>query len=68
MRILSLATPSLFPTCPEYFDAGQVAELKGARCTEIFQEKVSGAKTDRKQLARVIDRLDEGDILVVTAR
>ena len=27
---------------------------------------MSGAKTNRKQLARVIDRLDEGDILVVT--
>jgi DNA invertase Pin-like site-specific DNA recombinase len=45
---------------------GQGAGLKGAGCTEIFREKVSGAKTDRKQLARVIDRPDEGDILVVT--
>src|SRR5689334_9150073 len=45
---------------------GQMTELKNAGCTEIFQEKASGAKTDRKQLARVIDRLDENDILVVT--
>jgi DNA invertase Pin-like site-specific DNA recombinase len=44
----------------------QVAELKSAGCTEIFQEKVSGAKADRKQLARVIDRLSEDDVLVVT--
>jgi DNA invertase Pin-like site-specific DNA recombinase len=44
----------------------QVAELKEVGCTEIFQEKVSGAKSDRKQLARVIDRLCEGDVLVVT--
>jgi DNA invertase Pin-like site-specific DNA recombinase len=43
----------------------QVAELKAAGCTEVFQEKVSGAKTDRKQLARLIARLDEGDVLVV---
>jgi DNA invertase Pin-like site-specific DNA recombinase len=44
----------------------QIAELKDSGCTQIFQEKVSGAKSDRKQLARVIDRLGEGDILVVT--
>jgi hypothetical protein len=30
--------------------AAQVAELKAAGCTEIFQEKVSGAKSDRKLL------------------
>jgi DNA invertase Pin-like site-specific DNA recombinase len=44
----------------------QVAELKAASCTEIFQEKISGAKADRKQLARAIARLDKGDVLVVT--
>jgi DNA invertase Pin-like site-specific DNA recombinase len=44
----------------------QVAELKAAGCTEIFQEKVSGAKSDRKQLARAVDRLGDGDVLVVT--
>jgi DNA invertase Pin-like site-specific DNA recombinase len=44
----------------------QVAELKAAGCTEIFQEKVSGAKSDRKQLTRLIARLDKGDVLVVT--
>lgn len=44
----------------------QVAELKAAGCTVIFQEKVSGAKSNRKELARVIDRLDDGDVLVVS--
>ena len=44
----------------------QVAELKAADCTEIFQEKISGAKTDRKQLAKLIGRLGKGDVLVVT--
>lgn len=44
----------------------QVAELKAAGCTEVFQEKIGGAKSDRKQLARLIDRLGDGDILVVT--
>jgi DNA invertase Pin-like site-specific DNA recombinase len=44
----------------------QIAELKAARCTEIFQEKISGAKTDRKQLTKLIGRLGNGDVLVVT--
>jgi DNA invertase Pin-like site-specific DNA recombinase len=45
----------------------QVAELKAAGCTEIFQEKrPAGAKSDRKQLARLIGRLDKDDVLVVT--
>jgi DNA invertase Pin-like site-specific DNA recombinase len=44
----------------------QVAELKSTGCTEIFHEKVSGAKSDRKQLARLIGRLGKGDVLAVT--
>jgi DNA invertase Pin-like site-specific DNA recombinase len=44
----------------------QVAELKAAGCTELFQEKISGAKTDRKQLAKLIGRLGKDDVLVVT--
>jgi DNA invertase Pin-like site-specific DNA recombinase len=44
----------------------QIAELKAAGCTEIFQEKISGAKSDRKQLGRLIGRLGDGDVLVVT--
>src|SRR5882724_2834368 len=44
----------------------QVAELKAAGCTEIFQEKISGARADRKQLARLIGRLGKDDVLVVT--
>jgi DNA invertase Pin-like site-specific DNA recombinase len=44
----------------------QVAELREAGCNEIFQEKVSGARSDRKQLARVISRLGKDDVLMVT--
>jgi len=44
----------------------QVAELKAVNCQRIFQEKVSGARTDRKQLSRLIAGLDKGDVLVVT--
>jgi DNA invertase Pin-like site-specific DNA recombinase len=41
----------------------QVAELKAANCERIYQEKISGARSDRKQLARVIAELD-CDVLV----
>jgi DNA invertase Pin-like site-specific DNA recombinase len=44
----------------------QVAELRAASCTEIFQEKISGARSDRKQLARLFARLGRDDVLVVT--
>src|ERR1700722_856392 len=44
----------------------QVAELKAAGCTDIFQEKISGATSDRKQLAKLIGRLGKDDVLVVT--
>src|SRR5215813_5958634 len=44
----------------------QVAELKAAGCGNIFKEKASGAKTDRPELAKLIRRLDAGDVLVVT--
>jgi DNA invertase Pin-like site-specific DNA recombinase len=33
---------------------------------KVFQEKVSGAKTDRPELAKVLRRLEAGDVLVVT--
>ena len=46
--------------------AGQVAELNAAGCARVYREKVSGAKTDRAELARVIRRLEAGDVLVVS--
>src|SRR5947207_2205818 len=44
----------------------QEAELMAAGCAKVFKEKVSGAKTDRPELAKVIGRLEPGDVLVVT--
>src|SRR5262249_9029655 len=37
-----------------------------AGAERIYSEKVSGAKTDRRQLARAIDSLGAGDVLLVT--
>src|SRR5215510_173701 len=44
----------------------QVAKLQAAGCGNIYREKISGAKTDRPQLIKLIRRLDADDVLVVT--
>ena len=46
--------------------ASQDAQLTAAGCAKIFSEKVSGAKTDRAELGKVLKRLEPGDVLVVT--
>jgi DNA invertase Pin-like site-specific DNA recombinase len=44
----------------------QHASLKAAGADRVYAEKVSGARSDRKQLARAIDALGAGDVLSVT--
>lgn len=44
----------------------QKAQLEAAGCKKVFAETASGAKSDRKQLARVLDQLTPGDVLMVT--
>ena len=44
----------------------QHASLKAAGAEKVYSEKVSGAKTDRRQLQRAIEALDNGDVLLVT--
>ena len=46
--------------------ASQDAQLHAAGCAKVFAEKVSGAKSDRAELAKVLNRLESGDVLVVT--
>jgi DNA invertase Pin-like site-specific DNA recombinase len=44
----------------------QEAELMAAGCAKVFKEKVSGAKTDRAELAKLLRRIEAGDVLIVT--
>jgi DNA invertase Pin-like site-specific DNA recombinase len=47
--------------------SAQLAELKAAKCAKIFQEKISGARSDRKQLnLRAWWGPSKGDVLIVT--
>ena len=44
----------------------QRSELRVAGCDRLFEEKRSGAKRDRPELARLMGHLRAGDVLVVT--
>ena len=46
--------------------AAQDAQLHAAGCAKVYSEKVSGAQTDRAELAKLLKRLDTGDVLIVT--
>jgi DNA invertase Pin-like site-specific DNA recombinase len=43
----------------------QRAALKEAGCRRVYEEKLSGARRDRPQLARLLDQVREGDVVVV---
>jgi DNA invertase Pin-like site-specific DNA recombinase len=43
--------------------AAQDAQLHAAGCAKVYSEKVSGAQTDRAELAKLLKRLDEGDVV-----
>ena len=46
--------------------AAQDAALHAADCAKVYGEKQSGAKTDRPELAKLLRRLEPGDVLMVT--
>jgi DNA invertase Pin-like site-specific DNA recombinase len=46
--------------------ASQNAELHAAGCAKVYAEKISGARSDRPELAKVLKRLEAGDVLIVT--
>ena len=43
----------------------QIDALKAAGCERIYQEKASGAKADRPELARMLDNARKGDVVIV---
>src|SRR5512133_1756629 len=46
--------------------ASQQAELHAAGCMKVYAEKISGARSDRPELGKVLKRLETGDVLVVS--
>src|SRR3954466_3317143 len=44
----------------------QIAQLKAAGAEKVFREKVSGARADRPELARLMRTLSAGDVVLVT--
>lgn len=44
----------------------QIDQLKEAGCEKIFQEKITGTKSNRPELERLFDQLREGDTIIIT--
>jgi DNA invertase Pin-like site-specific DNA recombinase len=64
MRLSAAATRN--PLSDGQTLASQDAELMAAGCAKVYQEKVSGVRTDRVALAKVMKRIEAGDLLIVT--
>jgi DNA invertase Pin-like site-specific DNA recombinase len=45
---------------------GQIESLTAAGATTVFREKISGARADRPQLAKLMTSLKAGDVMLVT--
>jgi DNA invertase Pin-like site-specific DNA recombinase len=44
---------------------GQIAALEAAGCIKIYREKISGARSDRPELAKMLKALEPGDVVTV---
>jgi DNA invertase Pin-like site-specific DNA recombinase len=44
----------------------QLEQLRGAGCTKIYREQVTGARADRRQLLDMLKHLAPGDVVTVT--
>ncbi len=45
----------------------QIASLKKAGCKEVYSEVISGANSKRKELTRLLSKVQPGNILVITS-
>jgi hypothetical protein len=45
--------------------ASQNAQLHAAGCAKVYSEKISGTHSDRPMLAKLLRRLERGDVLIV---
>ena len=43
----------------------QLDALQVAGCSQIYQEKITGAKRERPELQKVLEQLREGDVIVI---
>jgi DNA invertase Pin-like site-specific DNA recombinase len=46
--------------------ASQEAQLAAAGCAKVYAEKVSGVRTDRAKLTKLLKGLEPGDVVIVT--
>ena len=46
--------------------SSQIERLRAAGAERVFEEKLSGLDKDRPELARVLEFVREGDVLIVT--
>jgi len=46
--------------------ASQDGQLHAAGCAKVYSEKISGVRSDRPELAKLLRRLNPGDVLMVT--
>jgi DNA invertase Pin-like site-specific DNA recombinase len=44
----------------------QLDQLRAAGCTQIYREKVVGARADRRELLRLLRAIGRGDVVTVT--
>jgi len=47
-------------------DDARLEQLRGARCSKIYRENVTGARADRRELLKLLAALAPGDVVTVT--